>query len=342
MSLENKNETLESSVLERENEQIPNKETAEDASKFLEGIKTDSILALAEFSKQIERDRETISKDTEHGKEALVKLDEITEVKKQIEEELIDDIILWHGSGWSGITLENLSIDRLSGDTSKFSETRYKSSASSHPEYYGFYTSDSMEVAKKYTGVNSMMVQDEYNEFEKDYEDNKISDIRNQADLLYYYMITKKVSYKEAINIYEQELEEPVNQLFKEKQYSLDELGKISTDNDFNRLYNKKIEESKLKSTLYKLYIEKGAKIGSLKEVFGDGFNKMIQKLRKEDFDKAREQGYDIITDGPEYAVLNKEVIKKIDKSERYKTEETNQATGETIYKNFFPGFEDK
>ena len=143
MHLENKNETPESPVLERQNEQTSDREVAEDANKFLEGIKTDSISALAEFSEQIKKDRGIVNPNTENGRDTLVKLDTIKEEQKQIEKEFVDDIVLWHGSGFSTITLENLSIDRISDEMKEFLEDNGKASADVRS--FGFYTADSLE-----------------------------------------------------------------------------------------------------------------------------------------------------------------------------------------------------
>ena len=338
MHLENKNETFESPVLERRNEQTSGREVAEDANKFLEGIKTDSISALAEFSEQIKKDTGIVNPNTENGRDTLAKLDTLKEEQKQIEKEFVDDIVLWHGSGFSTITLENLSIDRISDEMKEFLEDNGKASADIRS--FGFYTADSLEKIR-YLEISEFHKKKEEEKLKKELEDKKVYDIENQANALSYYMFTKKVSYKEAISIYEQEIEEPVNQFFKEKEYSLEELPTIALENhfnDFDSLLKKRLE--KYKPTAYKLDIDKNAKMGNPKDI--PGFKSDIIKISEEDYKRARELGYDVLVGSGEYVILNKDVVKKIDKSIRTEIREVDKNTGEEVIKKIFPEFDNE
>ena len=154
-------------------------------------------------------------------------------------------------------------------------------------------------------------------------------------------MFTKKVSYKEAISIYEQEIEEPVNQFFKEKEYSLEELPTIALENhfnDFDSLLKKRLE--KYKPTAYKLDIDKNAKMGNPKDI--PGFKSDIIKISEEDYKRARELGYDVLVGSGEYVILNKDVVKKIDKSIRTEIREVDKNTGEEVIKKIFPEFDNE
>ncbi|PKM89341.1 hypothetical protein CVU83_00300 [Candidatus Falkowbacteria bacterium HGW-Falkowbacteria-2] len=262
------------------------------------------------------------------------------ESEKEFEEE-VAGFVLWHGSGFTGITRDNISIDRNNEEMKKV--IKHKGTASSKPEYYGFYATDSKEYARKYDGENSQQVQDIEKELEAECEEKKIFEIKNQADALSYYMVTRNLSYQEAVKTYEEEVEEEINPFFN-KEYTNDELLQISIGSDYNRLFRNRLEERGIGSTLYKLIIDEQARLGNIKDVLGS--DKLIETITAEDYKTARDLGYDllfsggIMNDKRQYAILNKDVVRKIEKSRLVKSTRLDEETGKEIIDYTYPEFE--